>query len=478
MTKKRRGRRIKLFASCAVIAALLFSLTSYESYASLYDAEYVGSKVCGECHTLLYAEWQGSPHSLMTRPPTPESVVGDFNDHEWHLPHSGEDSRPAARMRRSGEGYFMDLRNPETGRFFAFPIAFVIGYQYRQTYVYREASGVLRRLPLQWSVKRREFFAYWNLQEKKPATTQDLWDQVTTYTHNSAWNLFCARCHTTHLEILEEDRLHTRGKTRWAEAGIGCEACHGPGSKHADYFATNYVNRIAAFLTSKLRGQPVAYIANPRKLKKGQDTSTCARCHGPDIPLSDTDEYTAYEPGYSKSGKINDLTAYLKKSPLTPGRTTPTIEVWDDGRPKGIGMLLRSFVESKCWNEARVACYDCHDPHSNKRPRRPGLLEAGPVSDAWCLDCHDDLQDRIAEHTHHTPGTAGAHCYDCHMPRSLQNLVGGFTKFTRTHRLSSIPEPARTVEFGPSGAPNACNDCHADEGARWALDWTRKWWPK
>jgi len=339
-------------------------------------------------------------------------------------------------------------------------------------YLHREPGGVLRRLPLQWSVQRREFFPYWNLQEKSTPSVADLWLQMQS--QNSAWNLFCARCHTTHLQVLDKNDQHTRAQTEWSEEGIACEACHGPGSAHENYFASNYVNRIVAFLNSKLRGQPVAYIATGPKLTRGQDLSICGRCHGPDIMMLNTDVYRQYEPGYSGSGRVNDLSAHFYEMPLEPGRSQPpTVECWDDGRPKGIGMLFRSFIESACYKQAEVRCYDCHDPHANKQAAAPGLLEPSAASDAYCLRCHP--AQRGAAHSHHAAGTPGSFCYDCHMPRDIQNLVGGFERWTRSHQMSSIPRPQATVEHG-AGAPNACNECHADRDARWAVSQVEEWW--
>jgi hypothetical protein len=475
--RRRRGARIALIGALA--ALVLFVFTSYESYSSLYDAEYVGSARCGECHTQVYEKWVGSPHALMTRRATPESVVGDFERHEWRLPVSARksdaDGQPAAIMERRGDEYFMSLWYPPQQRYVALRVDRVVGYQYRQAYLHEEPGGVLRRLPLQWSVERREFFPYWNLQENSEPSFADLWLQ--TQTQNSAWNLFCARCHTTHLEVLEKNDNHTKAHTRWSEEGIACEACHGPGSAHENYFAGNYVNRIVAFLNSKLRGQPVAYIANAPKLSKGQDLSVCGRCHGPDIMMMNTEVYRQYEPGYSGEGRINDLSDHFYEMPLEPGRSHPaTVECWDDGRPKGIAMLFRSFIESSCYKQAEPRCYDCHDPHANKLPSRPGILEPSTVSDAYCLKCHGDLHGRVAEHTHHAPGTPGSFCYDCHMPREIQNLGGGYLKWVRTHTMSSIPRPELTVKHGSKGAPNACNECHTDRDAEWAVQQVKEWW--
>ena len=130
------------------------------------------------------------------------------------------------------------------------------------------------------------------------------------------------------------------------------------------------------------------------------------------------------------------------------------------------------------WQKARPSCYDCHDPHANGKPRTAGILEPGPVSDGYCLRCHESLENKVAEHTKHSPGTPGARCYDCHMPHVIEKFTTGVRGFTRTHWMSSIPRPEDTVKHGATGSPNACNECHAKEGAAWAVEQMRKLWSK
>ena len=81
---------------------------------------------------------------------------------------------------------------------------------------------------------------------------------------------------------------------------------------------------------------------------------------------------------------------------------------------------------------------------------------------------------------HHDPQREGARCYGCHLPRTMEGLtmVGDFDYARiRTHELDHIPYPESTVRFGgPTAMPNACDDCHADRGAAWAAEWSRKWW--
>lgn len=472
---------IGIFAFLSLITITLFSFTTYESYSSLYDAEYVGSESCKDCHSIIYSEWKSSPHAKMTRKPSSESVVGNFKNGEWFLPDYARKKpidfvEPAAKMfERNGE-YFMALRHPLNNQFIPFKIEFVIGYQYRQTYITREAGGILRRLPLQWSVPRQDFFPYWNYQETSEPSVQDLWAQMQTL--NSAWNLFCARCHTTSLTVEGKNPQHTQAKTHWVDEGIACEACHGPGSQHNNYFEGNYVNRVAAFVNSKLRGQPVAYIANAPKLTKGQDLSVCGRCHGADIFTTSTDIYRIYEPGYSREGKTNDLSKHFREAPLQAGRTQATIECWEDSRPKGIGMLFRSFVESDCYQKGEVRCYDCHQAHNNKVPTKKKILQPSEASNNYCLNCHTNLKNKIEEHSFHKEGTSGSFCYDCHMPNHILSMVSGVDKMLPTHTMSSIPNPKLSQKLGLEGSPNACNDCHYKESTSWAIEWSEKWWGK
>ncbi|MCL4872024.1 MAG: hypothetical protein KJ063_23940 [Anaerolineae bacterium] len=460
------------------IFIILFSFTRYESYTSLYDAAYVGSEACGDCHTIVYREWQVSPHANMTRLASDDTVVGDFDDAQYILPEWAQqteaDKEPAAKMFTRNGNYYMALRHPNSGQYIPFEIEYVIGYQYRQEYLFREEGGVLRRLPLQWSVEQQAYFSYWNFQEGSMPSFEDFWAQMTSL--NSAWNLFCARCHTTSLTIYDKNANHTYAVTDWVDDGIACEACHGPGSHHINYFKHNYINRIAAAINSRLRGQPVAYIATAPKMTAGQDLSVCARCHGADIYLGTTDVYRIYEPGYSREGRINDLSPYFKEAPLTPGRTTFTVEVYDDGRPKGIGMVFRSFVESESHIAAGVRCYDCHNPHQNKAATQPGLLAAGPESDNYCLACHTTISQNITGHTFHEANTPGSFCYDCHMPRNITNLATGVRHLTRTHTLGSIPSPHNSQLYGLEGSPNACQDCHADQPVAWSIEWYDRWW--
>ena len=60
---RKQQKRITIIALLLILPVAFFVLGAayLESYSSNFDADYVGSEVCGECHTLIYPEWQRSP---------------------------------------------------------------------------------------------------------------------------------------------------------------------------------------------------------------------------------------------------------------------------------------------------------------------------------------------------------------------------------------------------------------------------------
>ena len=471
-----RGR---LLVGVLVLIPLLGLLVwwAQDDYQRVYEADYVGSEVCGGCHVINHELWQGSPHQLITQTPGPQQVVGDFDNGEWYLPEKDQrtalDKLPAVKTYHSNGDYFMALRLPDSDRYFPFKIARVVGYQYRQTYLTEEQGGVLRRLPVQWSVARGDFFAYWNEQEQSVHSVDDLWVQMRSL--NSAWNLYCGRCHTTNLDIRAKDPYHTQAMVEWTEPGVGCESCHGPGSKHVQYMANAPANRLMSFYRKTFNKQVAPYIMNAAKLERGVALSVCARCHGSDILRKRMDIYRTYEPGFDAHGRYNDLSMYFDEAELQPGSNAPTVEVWIDGRPKGLGTLFRSFADSRHYQQTDMRCYSCHDAHDNKQFQRVGLKTASNESNRFCLDCHGEIGRDLQAHTNHTPGQPGSFCYDCHMPRNIANAVAGDVHFVRSHNMGTIPNPYHSIRYGVDKSPNACNECHDDESPQWAVDRLVEW---
>jgi predicted CXXCH cytochrome family protein len=124
-------------------------------------------------------------------------------------------------------------------------------------------------------------------------------------------------------------------------------------------------------------------------------------------------------------------------------------------------------AKGACYSKLR--CIDCHEPH-----RALGRKWTPPPErdDAVCLKCHDTFReaDRRAAHTHHTAGSAGDRCLNCHMPR----INEGLQDVVRTHMIYS---PTR-ADMLQANHPNACNLCHTDRSIDWTLDYLKKWYAK
>jgi tetratricopeptide (TPR) repeat protein len=114
-----------------------------------------------------------------------------------------------------------------------------------------------------------------------------------------------------------------------------------------------------------------------------------------------------------------------------------------------------------------IRCVDCHEPHSAKRLIPGNML---------CMRCHTGGTEPPAPvinpetHSPCTPGSTGHDCTSCHMP-----ITNYMQRHPRHDHGFTIPDPLLTKEFG---VPNACNRCHTDKTADWALDSANKWYGK
>lgn len=266
----------------------------------------------------------------------------------------------------------------------------------------------------------------------------------------------CAECHSTGVHK-NYDAASDRFATTWSEISVGCEACHGRGSRHVAWAHDKqswwpFGRRDDADIGLLVRfgerdgvawnhnvetGQPERSIA-PTELRK--EVETCGLCHArrgqfsenwvPGQWLSDTHAVALLSRGlYSADGQMLD-------------------EVYNYG----------SFTQSKMF-AVGVTCSDCHDPHSAK------LRLSG---DAVCLQCHSPAKYANANHKHHEGVNPPIGCASCHMPARTYMVID-----TRHDHSFRIPRPDLSVKLG---TPNACNDCHKDKSAEWAASAIEGWY--
>ena len=198
------------------------------------------------------------------------------------------------------------------------------------------------------------------------------------------WNYQCAFCHSTNLQK-NYDAATTQFKTTWSEISVGCEACHGPGSRHLDWatktvdgkrvddpgkgFAFTLDERPGVSWRTGLDG----YLSRSVPRTEDKVVHVCAACHSrrqqfSSDPLAVSKFFDAFRPSL--------LAADLYHS---------------DGQQRDEVYNYGSFLQSRM-HAAGVTCSDCHNPHSG------ALRHEG---NATCTQCHASERFDAPAHHHH-----------------------------------------------------------------------------
>jgi len=312
-----------------------------------------------------------------------------------------------------------------------YPIAHVLGGKNVYYFLTPMAKGRLQTLPVAFDVRARTWYdtAASGVRHfhDRPADQAIFWTDP-LYTFNTA----CYRCHVSQLSTNYNVATDTYN-TAWAEPGINCETCHGPGAEHVR------VCRAAP------KGQP------PRDLKiisvarftPDQHNATCAPCHAKMVPLT-----TTFRPG----------DRYFDHYDLA---TLEDPDFYPDGRDLGENYTFTLWRMNPCAKAGRLDCVHCHTSSGRYR-----FAEPAKANDA-CLPCHQERVAGAAAHHHHPGDGPGTRCIDCHMPTT------SFARMRRTDHSLLPPTPAATLQHK---SPNACNLCHADKTADWADQTVRQWY--
>lgn len=417
-----------------LVAAVLLSV-SFDSLRA--EPAFVGTPSCAGCHGSEHQLWLNSHHDLAMQKPTSETVLGDFDNSRFE--HFGTETL----FRREGERFVVRTDGPD-GAPTDYDVAWVFGVYPLQQYLLPLKDGRLQALSVSWDSRpETEGGQRWYHLYPDEAIAHD--DPLHWTGPYQNWNTRCAECHSTNLQK-NYDADTKRFSTRFFEEDVGCEGCHGPGSRHVDLVKNQKLNEdpLAGFaIRLAARGEwefsdgsAIAHRRSP--LNDQTQIDNCARCHARrgslgeyhyGKPLADTHRLSLLgEPLYHHDGQILD-------------------EVYVYG----------SFIQSKM-QRAGVVCSNCHEPHSNQ------LRAQG---NAVCAQCHKPAVFDTASHHHHSADNAGAQCVSCHMPERVYMGVDA----RRDHSMR-VPRPDLSIM---AGTPNACTDCHDEKTADWALDALRDW---
>lgn len=442
-------RSIIYFGGFVILVGLLLAADWFSAVPEDAPAGYVGGNKCIECHQQQGDEWEGSHHDLAMGLATDETVLGDFDSAE--LVHHGVRSR----MFRDGDKFMVHTEGPD-GEMADFQIKYVFGVEPLQQYmvefeppstvmgnplhsdsvsVIRPTVGRIQVLRISWDTERNRWFHLDppDVEEKLAANDPLHW---TGSAQN--WNHMCAECHSTNLKKNFDTKSLTY-HTTFSEINVSCEACHGPGSIHAEIAESKWVfwDRNHGYGLTRMRNAD----------SKVQ-IETCAPCHSRRAPVAG---------GFACGASFDD---HYAAELLTPATYYPDGQILDEVYVYG------SFLQSKMYHNG-IRCTDCHNPHSNKLKFNDNRL---------CTSCHQHdaaKYDTVAHHHH--PGaarSAGTNCVDCHMPATPYMDVD----LRRDHSFKS-PRPDLSIA---NATPNACAGCHVEsnnvtEERRSGLEYYADW---
>ena len=404
-------------------------------------ARYGGSASCRECHEEEYELWKKSHHALAEREVRAQEDRPAF-DPARSFRHGTQTTEVAwtngaAEVIAIGLSGKPEVHTPQR----------VIGEDPLRQFLVPFPGGRLQVLEAAYDPRSNEWFNVYGGEDRRPGE----WGHWTGRGMN--WNYMCASCHNTRLRR-NYDGTSDSYHTTMAEMSVGCEACHGPLKAHNDWQQQ----------FGKTRQKDPTLV----KLDRTQVLDYCGWCHA-----RRTDLTGDFKPGDRFFDRF-DL--------VTVDRTD---RYYADGQVRDEDYEYTSFLSSRMHMRG-VYCLDCHNPHSMKT-----LLPGN-----WlCLRCHGGTETNApvinpVTHSRHkvfgfdTNGQpvnldlttyhpkeikeTGGECVNCHMPQTVYMQ----RHWRHDHGFTS-PDPLLTKQFG---IPNACNRCHKDKDADWAVKYCEEWY--
>jgi DmsE family decaheme c-type cytochrome len=251
--------------------------------------------------------------------------------------------------------------------------------------------------------------------EAKPAAAQPADNKPATYVGSET----CQTCHEDLFNAVQKSphAMVEKSKGRGWQ-GKACEACHGPGSKHAE-------------------SASAADIVNPAKLSPARTDQTCLKCH-------------LNEPTHS-----GRLQASHAKNAVS---CTACHSIHKNG-PNGLVARGSAAINAQCaachqpvWAqfqrpfkhrlpENAMNCVDCHNPHGSIRRTS---IQTFAANEPGCLKCHTDKRGPFT-FEHMPMRTEG--CGSCHEPHGSANprmLARQEARFVclECHANLPVPQPA------------------------------------
>src|SRR5258708_4673837 len=127
--------------------------------------------------------------------------------------------------------------------------------------------------------------------------------------------------------------------------------------------------------------------------------------------MANADEWRQNGMGFHPGDDLESKATLLQSAKIPASRRKGYF--WGDGMIRVSGREYNGLVESPCFQKGEMSCLSCHSMHESSPTNQ---LARGMESNLACLQCHKSFEKNVPEHTHHTAGSSGSLCYNCHMP--------------------------------------------------------------
>ncbi|HUG71606.1 MAG TPA: tetratricopeptide repeat protein [Pirellulaceae bacterium] len=360
---------------------------------------YVGSDACRECHQDVAEAYSAHPMANSCAAIGEASTIEGDSQADFVGPDSRRyrsERTPAGRITHhevlaDQEGLLYDQ---------SVDIAYVLGSgRHGRAYLHAH-DGRLFQSPITWYSRE----AKWDLSPGYDPRSHVRFDRRI--------GDGCLYCHVGRIAEAGHGR-DVYGSEPFAEAGIGCERCHGPGDGH-----------IALRRSGSLALDTIDSIVNPASLDSDRRDAVCFSCHlqGRLTLRRFGREFFDFRPG----DRIEDtLLVYLDNERTdSKAGTLPVSQV-------------EQMMVSRCYQASggELGCISCHDPH-----RIPTSQARVSYFRDRCLECHDTEACSAPSGVRDAPPIHDS-CIDCHMP-ALPTKAVAHTSLT-DHRV--IRKPAASV---------------------------------
>ncbi len=378
-------------------------------------ATYVGAEKCKTCHSDRFTGLQETLHPRMIQDikANPKANIADWTKLTTDI--------PTATVK---------LEN----------VVFTLGSKYRQRYIEKQGDDLVVQ-PTQWNNSSKKW----------------------TIAKAGSWIGGCVGCHTTGFDPASK---------KWADIGVTCEACHGPGSEHV-----------------------AAGGGKGRFIWATPDAQVCGQCHTRKDPAEKAAWPAPFRPGGDSVAKFKSVPKSESASWWKDGHAKEHrqqyLEWLESGHAKALETIKkREGVPDSCLNchsedyreaikekqtpptvktaQFAITCVTCHKTHS----KGTGVSQLREEEFKLCTGCHTGGEIKAGSAVHHpmkeafegkgainvegkpSPHLGKANCAQCHM---IGTAKSSSQDDVATHNVKII-FPGKAEK----GEPAACVNCHVE----------------